>query len=243
MRKQMFTIVICMLSFLLFAQSSSAASTVTVYVDDGNSDYLVETKVKGNKEIGDLLKCLVDANMLPDGTKVNDFTVGEENGETVGRLDLSKEYQDAVSQTGTAGETMYIYSVVNTVTDNFDLDGLYITVDGNVISTGHNIYDFKLTYYDHVIHKEELVESAVIENIDESTGALVPITPIEETTIEPTDRESELIENQESTYNEYKTINNSFIRNLFLLIGSITFLFSIVVVLRFVEKRKGYNKL
>lgn len=151
MKKRLVAVMICILVTFFLVSSAKGAESLTIYVDDGNADYLAELQVTGEKDADTLISLLVEYKMLPEGTKVNSFEEMHENQKTVGKLDLSKEYLEAVTSTGTAGETMYIYSVVNTMIKNLGLDEVALTANGETISTGHAIYDWNLTFYDHII--------------------------------------------------------------------------------------------
>jgi len=39
-------------------------------------------------------------------------------------------------------------SLTNTVLDAYDADSLVLTVDGEVLETGHSIYDFELSFHE-----------------------------------------------------------------------------------------------
>lgn len=151
MKKYVAAIIIYSVITLLLITSAKAAERLTIYVDDGNADYLVQVIVTGEKEVNNLVELLEEYQMVPIGTKVNSFAIVRDNTKGIGYLDLSSEYENALNQTGTAGETMYIFSVVNTMIANFQLDEIVLTVEGEIISTGHSIYDTSLTFYDHVI--------------------------------------------------------------------------------------------
>ena len=151
MKKHFAAMILYSFISLLLITSAKAAESITIYVDDGNADYLVEVIVTGEKDAGNLVMLLEEHQMVPEGTKVNSFEIVQAHKKEVGKLDLSSEFGKAVTETGTAGETMYIYSVVNTMITNFKLDEIFLTVDGEVISTGHTIYDTSLSFYDHII--------------------------------------------------------------------------------------------
>ena len=69
----------------------------------------------------------------------------EINGRT-GYLDMNEAFLQSL-QTGSTAEYYRIGCLVNSVLRNFDLDELYITVNGNVIETGHNTYTEPFTFF------------------------------------------------------------------------------------------------
>lgn len=155
MKKRFVAVLICMLTLFLFVGSAKASENLTIYVDDGNADYLAELVVSGEKNADSLIALLAQYGMIPEGTVVNSFEILDQEDVIVGKIDLSKEYEEALSHTGTAGETMYIYCVVNTLIKNLGIDKVRLTSDGEVISTGHAIYEDDLAFYDHIIEASE----------------------------------------------------------------------------------------
>lgn len=155
MKKRFVAVLICILTLFLFVGSVKAGENLTIYVDDGNADYLAELVVSGEKNADSLIALLAQHGMIPEGTVVNSFEVLDQEEIAIGKIDLSKEYEEAVSHTGTAGETMYIYSVVNTLIKNLGVDKVRLTCDGEIISTGHAIYEDDFQFYDHIIEASE----------------------------------------------------------------------------------------
>ena len=86
---------------------------------------------------------LIENGAAPEGTRVNSAEV---DGKTL-KLDLSKEFGDAVKSTGTAGETMYLVSLVDTFLVFYDCDQLVLTVEGQTLETGHQVYDQPIEMY------------------------------------------------------------------------------------------------
>ena len=60
-------------------------------------------------------------------------------------LDVFQAFGDAAASTGTAGETMLLGSLVNTMLTYYNAETLTLTVDGAVLETGHNVYDTPFT--------------------------------------------------------------------------------------------------
>ena len=55
----------------------------------------------------------------------------------------------------TSGEYVILGSVVNTFLTAYDADAIIITVDGEVLETGHSVYDQPLTLYQSFILKPD----------------------------------------------------------------------------------------
>jgi len=150
MRKRLLAVVLCIVSMLILSASSKPSKEFVIYVDDGEADYLVEKKMSGENTVENLMECLMQNQMIPEGTKVKSYEVTKETGKKILNLDLSSQYEEAVLHTGNAGEFMYIYSIVNTMIQNQKVDAVRLTVEGHVIETGHSIYDEPLVFSEYV---------------------------------------------------------------------------------------------
>lgn len=122
------------------------ASTVECMLVLANGEGItgVENKtvtVENNAQ--DVMDALVENGVAPEGTRVNSAKVG---GKTL-KLDLSQEFGDAVERAGTAGEAMYMASVVDTFLVFYDCDQLVLTIDGQPLETGHQDYGQPLEMY------------------------------------------------------------------------------------------------
>lgn len=56
-------------------------------------------------------------------------------------LDLSNQFAVLIGNFGTSAETLYIEGLATTFKEYYGLTQLYLTIEGEVLSTGHNIYD------------------------------------------------------------------------------------------------------
>lgn len=134
----------------------------TLYLPNDNADGFetVTETVKANPQ--GLVDALIAHDALPEGVTVNEFrmedngtetTEGEGDDATVSYtpgdsqifLDVSQAFGDAAASTGTAGETMLLGSLVNTMLTYYNAKTLTLTVDGAVLETGHNVYDTPFT--------------------------------------------------------------------------------------------------
>ena len=62
-------------------------------------------------------------------------------------LDFNTAYFDQLVTYGTSGELMMMGSVVNTYLDAYDAQSVVITADGEIMESGHVVYDFPLEFY------------------------------------------------------------------------------------------------
>ncbi|MBR6114642.1 MAG: GerMN domain-containing protein [Oscillospiraceae bacterium] len=63
-------------------------------------------------------------------------------------LDLNSAFADQIRACGTSGELLTISGLVNTAIEYTGADAVRITVEGETLETGHNIYDTPLTFYE-----------------------------------------------------------------------------------------------
>ena len=55
-------------------------------------------------------------------------------------------FRTYVCSMGTSGEWVVLSSVANTFLDAYDAEEFYISIQNDVLETGHNVYDFPLTF-------------------------------------------------------------------------------------------------
>ena len=89
----------------------------------------------------ELVSHLVYDGALPEGCDALHFYV------STSELDMNAAFAEALSRTGTLGETLLMGCLVNTMLEFFALDSITITAEGQVLQTGHEIYDYPLTFY------------------------------------------------------------------------------------------------
>ena len=124
-----------------------SAISVTYYHGDESAEKLVsEAGEIPELSAQALMDLLYEKEVLSSPVTVNSFSVDNNN---IIQLDVSSNFSELVNSMGTAGETIIIGSLVNTFLDAFEADGLYIKVDGEDLATGHNIYDFVLTFIEN----------------------------------------------------------------------------------------------
>lgn len=120
--------------------------TIIVYLGNDNADGFIEEEGK-MKELNEILilQLLIEKDALPENIEINEF---KQEGKTL-TIDFNQAFADYVSATGTAGEYIAMGSVVNTYLDAYDAESILITVNGNAVETGHNIYEEPLMKYEN----------------------------------------------------------------------------------------------
>ena len=115
---------------------------ITLFLPNEMADGFVEVTARVAFEPQSVVDALIAHGGLPEGVRVLDFRL-EEDGHMV--LDLSGEFAAALCSTGTSGEAMLTGSLVNTMLTCWDAQLLSFTVEGEIVESGHVIYDFPLS--------------------------------------------------------------------------------------------------
>jgi spore germination protein GerM len=103
----------------------------------------VETISTADISAETVLTELKKRNVLPEAVSINNFHM--DNGLIT--IDFNQAFADVVCSMGTSGELMVVGSVVNTFLDAFQAESVYFTVDGQILESGHVIYDFAMPFF------------------------------------------------------------------------------------------------
>ena len=120
---------------------------VSIYLPGENAQNLVSKEVqieKNDEPMVELVQALVTEKALPAGTEVEKWSVSKDDAPAV-ILDLNKAFADGILNSGSTGELMMLGSLINTVWEYFEPASITLTVDGEPLETGHNIYDTPFT--------------------------------------------------------------------------------------------------
>ena len=135
------------LSYIDNTDSVAPAYTAYVYSGDDNAEGFILTEFQVDELTTDqLIEKLIEVNVLSEGTQV----LSERIEGTCLYLDLNSKFGELVSSMGTSGERIVIGSLVNTFIHNFNdsVQTVYITVDDQILESGHVIYDFELGFFE-----------------------------------------------------------------------------------------------
>lgn len=118
---------------------------VNIYYGDDNAEkILYEGAIINELSAQSLADKLLEKGVFSEKITVNSFTVDNYN---IIHLDLDDSFAAQINSMGTSGEYIMMGSLVNTVLDAFDADGLMLTVNGEIFESGHSIYDFEQKFY------------------------------------------------------------------------------------------------
>ena len=117
---------------------------VNIYYGDENAEKLLHEAVIINElSPKALLGKLLEKGVFSEEITAGEFTVDNYN---VIHLDLDESFKRQMNSMGTSGEYIMLSSLANTFLDAFDADGLSLTVNGEILETGHTIYDFTIEF-------------------------------------------------------------------------------------------------
>lgn len=129
------------------ADSAGAVSRytqVTLYLPNDEADALVERTVQVEQDddmAATLVQTLAAEGALPAESDVKKWSL--DKGTL--KVDLNDEFAAGIAQAGTAGETVMLAALVNTLWAYYAPEALLLTVGGSALETGHNIYDEPFT--------------------------------------------------------------------------------------------------
>ena len=117
----------------------------SIYIPNSNADGF-DTEIVSVNEISSdaVLDELKNYKVLPADVSINNL--GIKNGLIT--IDFNQSFADVVRSMGTSGETMIVGSVVNTFLNAFQAEIVFLTVNGEILESGHAIYDFELGFFE-----------------------------------------------------------------------------------------------
>lgn len=125
--------------------TEAAASILKVYSPDDALESFVVTEVTVETiDEQAIVRQLIAANVLTEDTEAN---VLELDGTHV-TVDFNTAFRDLILSQGSTGEWAVMGSVVNTFLTAYNADTMTITVNGEVLESGHVIYDEPLTFFE-----------------------------------------------------------------------------------------------
>ena len=125
------------------APTEAAQQYFSVYYGDENAEKLLSTQVQVPQiDESTVIGQLIAAGVLQEGIAVNSL----EQIDGVLYIDFNRAFAEIVCSMGTSGEYIIIGSTVNTFLNAFQCTSMVFTVDGEILESGHVIYDFPLEF-------------------------------------------------------------------------------------------------
>lgn len=97
-----------------------------------------------------ILKELNFKEVIPENVTANDCKKVEKDGKAALELDLSQSFAEYLNGLGTSGETIALGSVCNTFLKAYECESIKITIDGEMLSTGHAEYPGYMEFFESV---------------------------------------------------------------------------------------------
>lgn len=98
-----------------------------------------------------IVEQLIAAGVLTEGISVQSLeqVTSSDAPETIHlNVDFNSDFRDLILSQGTSGEWAVMGSVVNTFLNAYGAESMSITVDGEILESGHVAYDFPLTFFE-----------------------------------------------------------------------------------------------
>lgn len=120
-----------------------------IYYGDDNAENLLIDGIEKQKVTPELLISeLVKRNVILEDTKVNSIKETKSSKGKTLEVDFSEKFQEALFNQGSSGEFIMMGSVVNTFLRAYEADNMTITVNGNILESGHCIYESPMRAYE-----------------------------------------------------------------------------------------------
>ena len=119
---------------------------VLVWSPDDNAEGFVISVENASSFTPDGLNPVLADKVLLNGAAIN----GWSDLDGTLRVDMNAAFGAQIRSMGTSGEYLYLGSLVNTLLDARNVDSLILTVEGQPLETGHNVYDGPLTFFEEI---------------------------------------------------------------------------------------------
>lgn len=120
----------------------SELTTITVYVPNENFDGFDTVDITGDNL--SVQEALVLSGVLPENIVFQSISHSEDTL----TVDFGVEFRNLMGSQGTTGEYLIMGSIVNTLITNNEVKYVRITVDGDILESGHMVYDFPMEFYE-----------------------------------------------------------------------------------------------
>ena len=123
---------------------TTASVTFFLYTPNENVAGFEKREVTlGTLDAQAILELLIAEDVLNENVALN--SVELQNDQLL--LDFNSAYFDQLVTYGTSGELMMMGSVVNTYLDAYDAQSVVIIADGQIMESGHVVYDYPQEFY------------------------------------------------------------------------------------------------
>lgn len=132
------------------------AEDMVIYYSNGSLESLASDTVSDKEKTAEnIISALARHNIVSLDTKVLSFQEKEIVGGNMLHLDLSKAFLNYLKTMTRESESIIIASLTNTFLENYKAAGIYITIEGEALTTAYGTYEMPMT----VRTPEELLQS------------------------------------------------------------------------------------
>lgn len=132
------------------------AEDMVIYYSNGSLESLASDTVSDKEKTAEnIISALARHNIVSLDTKVLSFQEEEIVGGNMLHLDLSKAFLNYLKTMTRESESIIIASLTNTFLENYKAAGIYITIEGEALTTSYGTYEMPMT----VRTPEELLQS------------------------------------------------------------------------------------
>lgn len=130
-------------------EPAAETAMITVYYSNADATAFESSEVQiASLSPEAVLEALVSQGALTADVAEDSFTMSTVDGKASIELDLNSAFATYVSNMGTTGEYYTVGALVNTFLDAYECEQIRITVDGEVLSTGHAEYPGYLSRFE-----------------------------------------------------------------------------------------------
>ena len=132
------------------------AEDMVIYYSNGSLESLASDTVSDKEKTAEnIISALARHNIVSLDTKVLSFQEEEIVGGNMLHLDLSKAFLNYLKTMTRESESIIIASLTNTFLENYKAAGIYITIEGEALTTAYGTYEMPMM----VRTPEELLQS------------------------------------------------------------------------------------
>lgn len=122
---------------------------ITIYYGDENAEHILSTQIPKQEVTPELLvEELAKRDILTSDVKVNSIKETNKDGVKTLAVDFGEKFREIIFSQGSSGEYIMMGSVVDTFLKAYGAESMTITVEGDVLESGHCIYESEMTFYE-----------------------------------------------------------------------------------------------
>lgn len=139
--KKILLVLVAVLTCACGKSETSASKEITIYVSNEDATAF-DTKTAELEQVTPelVLDELIENGVLTEGIEILDFQTSKVEGEDAIEIDFNDLFSQYLTGKGSTGEYYCLGSVCNTFLEAYDCEKVKVTVEGEELATGHNVY-------------------------------------------------------------------------------------------------------